>query len=175
MNLLRNNSIIVVPAIGALARETWGGDDGQAWLLGLENKNPIVNVLLYDHLYPDERRLEIVALNKDCTNEARHLDTSTQYKNAAAEVEQYSIEDWAERLYQVLVARRHATDTRDRHMVFICHSTGGIVVKAALSKQIDGQDNELMTKSIAVTFMAVPHHGRFSVLRLLYVVVDQGV
>lgn len=153
-------SIIAVPAIGALAQNTWGGKDGEAWLLGLGSKNPLINVLLYDHLFPDERRLEIVALNKDCTNEAQHHNTSTQYKAAAAEVEHYSIEDWADRLYEVLKARRHATATRDRHMVFICHSTGGIVVKAALSKQIDGQSNELMTKCIAVTFMAVPHHGR---------------
>lgn len=141
----------------------------------MENKNPLVNVLLYDHLFPDERRLEIVALNKDRTNEAQHHSTSTQYKDAAAEVEQFSVEDWAKRLYDVLIAQRHATATRDRHIVFICHSTGGSVVKAALSRQIDGQSNELMTKCIAVTFMAVPHHGRLNLFELLYIVINSGI
>ena len=158
--LTRIFSVIAVPAIGAEAHKTWGGDQDESWLFDLGRKNSAINVLPYDHLYPDERRRELVALKADGSNKEEHNASIAHFKAAAKEVEQYGVVEWAERLYRVVTAHRDAHGTRDRQIIFICHSTGGSVVKAALSKQIEGKRSDLTRYCIAVTFMAVPHHGK---------------
>ena len=54
---------------------------------------------------------------------------------------------------------RRAQRTDRRPILFICHSTGGIVVKHALSKKIAEGQNNVAACCLGVTFFSTPHHG----------------
>ena len=46
-----------------------------------------------------------------------------------------------------------------RSILFICHSTGGILLKQALSGKADTSAPSLTSRCIGIAFFAVPHHG----------------
>ena len=59
----------------------------------------------------------------------------------------------------IIQERRRAHGTDRRPILFICHSTGGIVVKQALSKKnVEGQSS-IAACCLGVTFFSTPHHG----------------
>jgi len=89
------NSVICVPAIGADARKTWSGtgEEGIGWLGLLQSKLPSANVLLYDHLEPGERRLEL--------KHARDAATAKEFAAAEAALASFGVDDYAERFRTV--------------------------------------------------------------------------
>lgn len=149
-------SILGVPAIGADPKRTWrlaNTNYEHSWLnTTLHKKIPSARILLYDHLNEEERSLEIKVGYEE--NREEHKSAAKKYASAEAALEIYSVEDWAGRFIEALKVIRRAHTVRfcvwwftsrltevvmltvlsfrnakDRPMLFICHSTGGIVVK----------------------------------------------
>lgn len=151
--------ILGVPAIGADPKRTWrlaNTNYEHSWLnTTLHKKIPSARILLYDHLNEEERSLEIKVGYEE--NREEHKSAAKKYASAEAALEIYSVEDWAGRFIEALkVIRRAHTD---RPMLFICHSTGGIVVKQALSKLVHREQINLAAVCIGVAFFATPHNG----------------
>ena len=93
------SSIIAVPAIGADARKTWAAvaDDSISWLEYLQRKLPSSNVILYDHLEPEERRLELGdPKDPNIQTIARELASAEAY------LAEYGVDDYADRLVGVV-------------------------------------------------------------------------
>ena len=113
---------------------------------------PDAEIHLYDHLTPDERSLEL--------KPSQGPNDQAHEKAAAAEtnVAQYGIAEWADRFLESLQGQRQAQEF-DRPVIFICHSTGGLVVKQALSRKVTNESTDIMTTCLGVTFFASPHHG----------------
>ena len=88
-----------MPAIAADARKTWAGpgDDGIGWLEKLQSNLPLANVLLYDHLEQQERRLEL----KDSKDPASKT-VAREYASAEESLAKYGVDDFAERLIRVV-------------------------------------------------------------------------
>lgn len=101
-------SIICIPAISADARTTWSrkGEDGIGWLGLLQSKLPSANLLLYDHLKPEERRLEL--------RDARDAVAAKEFTAAEEVLASYGVEDYADRF--------HATVEQYRRTSGVCAS-----------------------------------------------------
>ncbi|KAL9098317.1 MAG: hypothetical protein Q9163_006008 [Psora crenata] len=155
--------IIFVPAIGADPKLTWAQPTGSGpYMLhdgGLPDRlGMIAQVHLYDHLTAPERSLEFPPA------EARPLSTEQQasmsaFVEAENHVGAYGVEEWANRLLALIRQYRRKEAISHRRIIFICHSTGGAVVKCALIKRSANEPNEIASSTIGVTFFAVPHHG----------------
>lgn len=78
---------------------------------------------------------------------------------------QQSIYDHARTLISDLVLKRQLTETERRPIIFVVHSLGGIVLKAALIHSDSCRSGSLESHhTIAISthgiiFMGVPHHG----------------
>ncbi|RAK96319.1 uncharacterized protein BO80DRAFT_366606 [Aspergillus ibericus CBS 121593] len=70
------------------------------------------------------------------------------------------LETLAHRLLKWLIEERQATSLR-RPIFFICHSTGGLVAKAALiiASQLTSKLGSILSSCYGVAFLATPHHG----------------
>ena len=89
-----DDSIIGVPAIGADPRETWTTDRPSLFLGdALHDEIPSARILLYDHLRPEERRLEVKELS-----DPGHEATARVFADVEKEIAQYGTEEWADRL-----------------------------------------------------------------------------
>ncbi|KAL2044714.1 hypothetical protein N7G274_002488 [Stereocaulon virgatum] len=74
---------------------------------------------------------------------------------------QASIFHHAETLLSDLVARRNSVSDKEKPIIFIAHSLGGIVVKDALSLSNNEKTfiSEILPATTGVVFMGTPHHG----------------
>ena len=88
-----------MPAIAADARKTWAGpsEDGIGWLDILQSKLPSANIILYDHLEPEERRLELKD-PKDPTSRT----VAREYASVEESLAEYGVDDYADRLIRVV-------------------------------------------------------------------------
>lgn len=92
------SSIIAVPAIGADARKTWTpADDSISWLETLQRKLPLANIILYDHLGPEERRLEL----RD-PKDPNSKTVARELASVEASLAEYGVDKYADRLVGVL-------------------------------------------------------------------------
>ena len=149
-----------VPAIGADPKKTWERQTGNSANLQSRRLDlaihgkllPAVQVHLYDHLTREERKLAIKP-HEDPT----HQKSAEAYNQAEAAVAEYGVADWADRFLRILTDHRRIQGTDQRHILFISHSTGGIVVKHVLSKKPEGEN--IAALCLGITFFATPHHG----------------
>ena len=148
-----------VPAIGADPRKTWerqtGDSDIESRRLDYAIRDKLysaVQVHLYDHLTPRERSLEIKP-HEDPT----HQTSAEAYNQAEEAVAGYGVADWADRFLRILTHHRRTQGTNQRPILFISHSTGGIVVKHVLSRKPEGES--IAALCLGITFFATPHHG----------------
>ena len=161
------HSIVCVPAIGADARKTWERQTDSAgfehrrldYVLhdALYNDCNAAQVHLYDHLTRQERALEVKPPQEP--NDHVHKKSAEAFAAGEALVAVYGVAEWAERFLQIVQAHRRAQGTDRRPILFICHSTGGIVVKQALSMKIAEGQNSIAACCLGVTFFSTPHHG----------------
>ena len=118
---------------------------------------PHVHVHLYDHLTADERGLQVPRRQSRVdTSEKAIEDTYIDKERAVA---QFGVKEWASRLLETVRGHRAERRARCRPIIFICHSTGGNVLKKALIEKDGHHLNDVANDTIAVTFFAVPHHG----------------
>ena len=149
-----------VPAIGADPRKTWERQTGnsanlQSRRLDYAIRDKLfstVQVHLYDHLMPSERSL-VVKPHEDPT----HQRSAEAYTQAESAVAGYGVADWADRFLRILTDHRRTQGTDQRPILFISHSTGGIVVKHVLSKKPEGEN--IAAVCLGITFFATPHQG----------------
>ena len=88
-----------------------------------------------------------------------HKKSAEAFAAGEASVAEFGVAEWADRFLGIVQEHRRAQRTERRPVLFICHSTGGIVVKQALSKKnVEGQ-NSLAKCCLGVTFFSTPHHG----------------
>ena len=113
---------------------------------------PVAQVHLYDHLTPEERKLAMKP-HEDPT----HQKSAEAYAQAEDAVAEYGVADWAERFLHILKDHRRTQGTDQRPILFISHSTGGIVVKHVLSKKPEGEN--IAALCLGITFFATPHRG----------------
>ena len=149
-----------VPAIGADPKKTWERQTGN----GAKRRNPslyrdiqdkvhsTVQVHLYDHLTPRERSL-VIKPHEDPT----HKRSAEAYTEAEDAVAGYGVADWADRFLRILTNHRRTQGTDQRPILFISHSTGGIVVKHMFNKKSEGEN--IAQLCLGITFFATPHHG----------------
>ena len=92
-------SVIAVPAIGADARKTWAApaEEGIGWLDILKHKLPSANVILYDHLEPEERKLEL----KDSKDPSSRT-IAQQFASAEASLAEYGVDEYSDRFNRVV-------------------------------------------------------------------------
>lgn len=68
--------------------------------------------------------------------------------------------EWADRFSQSLQRHRQAQKTDQRPILFICHSTGGVIVKQVLSRTpTEDHSSDIAAVCMGITFFATPHHG----------------
>ncbi|KAL6715262.1 hypothetical protein ACLMJK_007526 [Lecanora helva] len=156
--------IVCVPAIGADPRRTWarqidsaGHEHDRLDYTVHDKLYPNAQVHLYDHYTPQERRLEIKQAQGP--NDQAHRQSAEALAAAENALSGYGFVKWAEHFQRVIQDHRHAHGTDRRPVIFICHSTGGIVVKQALSQKPAESEHDLIAACIGVTFFACPHHG----------------
>lgn len=156
-------SIVCVPAIGADPRKTWArptdriGSEERLDLLLHDRLYPAAQVHLYDHLTEQERSLAVKP--PQGPNDSVHKASAVEFATAEALVARFRVAEWADRFLESIQQRRRVKGTDQRPILFICHSTGGIVVKQALSKKTADGQNSIATCCLGVTFFSTPHHG----------------
>ena len=152
-----------VPAIGADPRKTWERQTGSNVAVErhrldyvLKDKlHPTAQVHLYDHLTERERSLAVKPSRGP--NDLVHVKSAEDFAVAESEVADYGVAEWADRFLRILRDHRQTQGTDQRPILFVCHSTGGIVVKHVLSRKPDGE--KIAAACLSVTFFATPHHG----------------
>ena len=77
---------------------------------------------------------------------------------AEAAVANYGVAEWADRLLAVVRQHRRVQGTEQRPILVVCHSTGGTVVKQALSERARERGG-IADICLGVIFFATPHHG----------------
>ena len=151
-------SIIAIPAIGADPHTTWRTTrDGRShsWLEAeLQKDIPSARVLLYDHLNPEERKIE-----KKPLADANHKPSAVRYSAVQSDLSVYRIYDWTHRFLEVIYRDRDSEALQHRPLIFLCHSTGGLVIKEALSRKVNAGIPNLAAACIGISFFATPHHG----------------
>ena len=148
-----------MPAIGADPRKTWerqidrGGHEHRRLDYVLHDKlYPAAQVHLYDHLTGQERGLEVKP--PQGPDDQIHKKSAEDFAAAEALVAIFGVAEWADRFLKIIQEHRRAQRTERRPILFICHSTGGIVLKKALIRQ-----NSIAACCLGVTFFSTPHHG----------------
>lgn len=157
-------SIVCVPAIGADPRKTWARQTDSA---GFEHDRldyvlhdklyPDARVHLYDHLTWEERRLEVKP--SQGPNDQAHKQSAEAFAEAESRLSEYRVVEWADRFLHIVQEHRRAQMTEGRPILFVCHSTGGIVAKQALSRKPAEGQSDIAAACIGVTFFATPQHG----------------
>lgn len=92
-------------------------------------------------------------------NDHAHKKSAEEFAAGEALVADYGVAEWADRFLEIVSEHRRAQRTDRRPILFICHSTGGIVVKQALSKRDAEGQNSIAAWCLGVTFFSTPHHG----------------
>ena len=118
---------------------------------------PAAQVHLYDHLTSHERGLEIKW--PQGPHDQAHKRSAEDFAAGEASVAAFGVAEWADRFLEIVEEHRRAQGTDSRPILFICHSTGGIVVKQALSKKNANGLNSVAACCLGVTFFSTPHHG----------------
>ncbi|KAG8528250.1 uncharacterized protein KY384_007167 [Bacidia gigantensis] len=162
---LSSTGIVFIPAIGADARKTWERTPERAETEGTQRLDLCVldrlrftaQVHLYDHLTRKERSVEVPKIKKPLAEPQQAV--YNEYLQTGNQVAAYGVNDWADRFLECMRTHRQSRDVVDRPIIFICHSTGGNVLKAALTKKSGTDVNEIASNTIAITFFGVPHHG----------------
>ena len=85
--------------------------------------------------------------------------TQKDFTKATRELGAYGVDQWARRLLETLREHRRKHQICNRPIIFICHSTGGNVLKRVLVESSEQGQNEIASNTLAIFFMAVPHHG----------------
>ena len=121
-----------------------------------------MHVLLYDHLKEEERGITVptrrgsfIHPHDRKASERIHRDFSRATKELGA----YGVDQWAQRLLETLRRHRANHKIEKRPIIFISHSTGGNVLKRVLVESSEHGQNEIASNTLAILFMAVPHHG----------------
>ena len=81
------------------------------------------------------------------------------FAEAGNKLAQYGVEEWGERLLAQLRIARKKRGAHTRPIIFISYSTGGTVVKHALTKKSENEPKEIASNTIGITFFAVPQQG----------------
>ncbi|MCJ1421829.1 hypothetical protein MMC32_008196 [Xylographa parallela] len=154
-----NVDIIGVPAILGDPIKTWNTtrDHHPYHWLGpsLQAEIPSARVLLYDHLKPQERSIEIKP-----TEHPEHKATSEAHAAVQLAIDQNGVEEWADRFLDTVRKCRESAHLGKRPIVILCHSTGGVVVKRALSRKPTKKgETSLASICIGIVFFGTPHHG----------------
>lgn len=137
--------VIVVSAVGADCESTWrvrGDKSNKTWIEeDLLKQLPIARIFFYDHGQPND--------DEGLDQLAEHLLRCTRNRDRAY------FDD------EVLVAAPDGSASlRSPPLVFICHSTGGLIVqRALLCASQDWKYTNILISCIGVTFFAVPHAG----------------
>ena len=118
---------------------------------------PAAQVHLYDHLTRQERALELKP--PEGPNDAAHKKSAEEFAAGEEQVAAFGVVEWADRFFEIVQEHRRAQGTDERPILFISHSTGGIVVKQALSKKNSDGQNSIASCCLGVTFFSAPHHG----------------
>lgn len=92
-------------------------------------------------------------------NDQAHKRSAEDFATGEALVGKYGVVEWADRFLEIVQEHRRAQRTDRRHILFICHSTGGIVVKQALSKKNAEGQKGIAACCLGVTFFSTPHRG----------------
>ena len=115
---------------------------------------PAAQVHLYDHLTPNERRL-----TRKPKDEPGHMQSAEDFAEAEERISQFGVKDWTDRFLHTFREHRSKCHTSHRPVFLIGHSTGGIVVKDAMTrKPFEGQQDSAAV-CLGVTFFATPHRG----------------
>lgn len=162
--MLTCRSIVCVPAICADPRKTWERQTDSAgfeqrrldWVLH-DRLYPAAQVHLYDHLTRQERSLGVKP--PQGPQDQAHKKSAVEFAAGEASVAVFGVAEWADRFLEIVQEHRRAQGTDRRPIIFICHSTGGIVVKQALSKKHTEGQNRVAACCLGVTFFSTPHHG----------------
>ena len=147
------DSIIGIPALGADPTKSFVFDD-HPWFPSLYNDIPNSRIFLYDHLTEEERSVE-----KKPQNHAQHQASIERYAEVEEELAQNGIDEWAERFSKKLKQIRDSKISQQRPVIFIAHSTGGIVLKQVLCKKHEEGEIDLLSVCISVIFFSTPHRG----------------
>lgn len=151
-----------MPAIGADPKgSTW---ERETNALGYEHRrleqvlhaklHSAAQVHLYDHLEEAERSLELRP-----SNDPSHKQSAEDLAAAEGRVAEFGISEWTDRFVHALHKHRKRHKTLQRPIFFISHSTGGIVVKGAMSRKPFEGHQDISAICLGVTFFATPHHG----------------
>lgn len=96
-----------------------------------------------------------------------HQRSAEAYAQAEFAVAEYGVRDWADRFLRILTDHRRTQGTDKRPILFVSHSTGGIVVKHVLSQKPEGE--KIAALCLGITFFATPHHGSSVLSKAEYV------
>lgn len=118
---------------------------------------PDAQVHLYDHLTREERRLEVKPSQE--LNDQAHKQSAEEFAKAELQLSGYGVVEWADRFLDYVQEYRRARMTDQRPILFVCHSTGGVVAKQALSRKPAEGQSDIAAVCLGVTFFATPHHG----------------
>ena len=84
------------------------------------------------------------------------VDRNAEAENALAS---FDISQWANRLLHEIASARDTKGMEQRPIIFICHSTGGIILKKALCRKARKEHTDLAALCVGITFFATPHRG----------------
>jgi hypothetical protein len=111
------DSIVVVSAIGADPDRAWNMNrehQTYQWIRRFhEDEVPFARVLLYDHLEPSERSVEV----KPVTHK-EHNQSTVEHANIENKLAKYGIEEWTNRFLKALFQAR---DTASVCLVVLYH------------------------------------------------------
>ncbi|UKZ73695.1 hypothetical protein TrVFT333_001345 [Trichoderma virens FT-333] len=126
--------IVAVHGLNGKARGTWTDkDSGMLWL---------------EHFLPEDI--------PDARIMTFGYDSSLMFSQSKGR-----IEDFARDLLNRLWMLRQLPQEKNRPLIFVCHSLGGIVVKKALvlAHELNHQYHNIVTSTIGIVFMGTPHRG----------------
>lgn len=134
-------SIVAIHGLNGHRERTWTASNGVNWLLDLlPNDMPKSRIMSYGY-------------NVNVFDHGGHG------------LNQQSVYDHARTLISDLVFKRQLTETERRPLIFVVHSLGGIVLKAALIHSDSCRTGSLeshhsiATSTHGIIFMGVPHQG----------------
>ena len=160
-----------VPAIGAEPRKPWERPTDSGFrrpdFVLHDRLYPKAQTHLYDHLTNDERESEVKPPHRP--HDLAHKRTVEAFAAHEARIAEFGIKEWADRLLEVIQESRQLQSASGRLILFICHSTGGSVVKDALSRQYTAGQSDITAECVGVWCFATPHHGSSVLSELEYV------
>ncbi|UPK97374.1 hypothetical protein LCI18_008309 [Fusarium solani-melongenae] len=125
--------ICAIHGLGGNAIDTWTAKNGKMWLR--------------DYLpstgYFDQSRIMTFGYDSDLTSKESVM----------------TVDSWADSLLEYLSLIRKSQNERDRPLLLVCHSLGGLVAKKALSKLASFRVPGVELSQVGVVFLATPHIG----------------